>query len=164
MKLNARFRNGGHCSLEVHLNAGQAEVICGEQTFSLSVQKLSDSRCLIRMDGKILDAVVHRNGAEHTVLLGGEAFSFELFDKRAHHPSEDESGDGALFVKAQMPGRVVKILMGADQAVKKGESVLVLEAMKMQNEVRSPRSGHIAQIMTREGATVAAGEVLFEVK
>ena len=59
-----------------------------------------------------------------------------------------------------MPGKVVRVLVAAGDAVEAGQGLLVVEAMKMQNEMKSPRDGIIAKILVAEGATVAAGETL----
>ena len=73
-----------------------------------------------------------------------------------------EAGSGSVV--APMPGTVIKILKTAGDAVKAGEVVLILEAMKMENEISAPVSGTIASIGCAEGGTVAGGDVLFEVK
>ena len=73
-----------------------------------------------------------------------------------------EAGSGSVV--APMPGTVIKILKAAGDAVKAGDVVLILEAMKMENEISAPVSGTIASIGCAEGGTVAGGDVLFEVK
>jgi len=59
-----------------------------------------------------------------------------------------------------MPGKVVRVLTEAGRQIKAGEGILIVEAMKMQNEVKSPKSGRIVEINLREGQTINAGEVL----
>ena len=73
-----------------------------------------------------------------------------------------EAGSGAVI--APMPGTVIKIVKNAGDEVKAGELVLILEAMKMENEISAPVSGTIASINCTAGGTVAGGDVLFEVK
>ncbi|WP_034442413.1 biotin/lipoyl-containing protein [Butyrivibrio sp. AE2032] len=73
-----------------------------------------------------------------------------------------EAGSGSVV--APMPGTVIKILKAAGDAVKAGDVVLILEAMKMENEISAPVSGTLASIGCAEGGTVAGGDVLFEVK
>ncbi|MCI8643737.1 MAG: acetyl-CoA carboxylase biotin carboxyl carrier protein subunit [Lachnospiraceae bacterium] len=67
---------------------------------------------------------------------------------------------GSVKVTAPMPGKILAIKAEAGKAVKKGEAVLVLEAMKMENEIVAPQDGTIASINTSVGASVEAGEVL----
>jgi biotin carboxyl carrier protein len=59
-----------------------------------------------------------------------------------------------------MPGKVVRVLVAAGDVVEAGQGLLVVEAMKMQNEIKAPRSGQVISLTAREGATVAAGEPL----
>ena len=63
-------------------------------------------------------------------------------------------------LKAAMPGKVVRVLVQEGDAVEAGHGVIVVEAMKMQNEVKSPKSGVVVKVSVAEGATVNAGEVL----
>jgi biotin carboxyl carrier protein len=67
-------------------------------------------------------------------------------------------------VKTSMPGRVIEVLLKEGSGVKEGEAVLVLEAMKMQNEIKSPRNGQIKKIHPKPGEPVEAGAVLFTVE
>jgi biotin carboxyl carrier protein len=63
-----------------------------------------------------------------------------------------------------MPGKIVRILAPAGTAVEAGQGVLVIEAMKMQNEMKSPKKGTIKRLTVKEGAPVEAGQVLAEVE
>jgi len=63
-----------------------------------------------------------------------------------------------------MPGKVVRILAAAGQQVEKGDGVVVVEAMKMQNEIKSPKSGAVKSVNVEEGVTVNAGEVLMVIE
>lgn len=70
------------------------------------------------------------------------------------------SGQGATKVNAPMPGKILSVKVSAGQAVKKGDVLMVLEAMKMENEVVAPSDGTIASIDVTEGSSVEAGAVL----
>ncbi|HSB13592.1 MAG TPA: acetyl-CoA carboxylase biotin carboxyl carrier protein subunit, partial [Bryobacteraceae bacterium] len=61
---------------------------------------------------------------------------------------------------APMPGKVVRVLAAEGDLVEAGQGLLVVEAMKMQNEVKAPKAGRVAALAAREGGTVAAGDVL----
>jgi biotin carboxyl carrier protein len=63
-------------------------------------------------------------------------------------------------VRAQMPGKVIKVLVVSGATVEAGQGLVVVEAMKMQNEMKAPKSGRVARMHAREGATVTAGEPL----
>ena len=70
------------------------------------------------------------------------------------------AGAGAVKVAAPMPGKILKVNVTAGQAVKKGDVLVVLEAMKMENEIQAPQDGTVASVDTSAGATVESGDVL----
>jgi biotin carboxyl carrier protein len=93
---------------------------------------------------------------------GGQEFSAEVIDPRAwrgrrHGGVELE---GRQQIVAPMPGKVVRVLVKAGQAVEAGQGLLVVEAMKMQNEIRSPKKGTVVRVLAQEGQAVNAGDVL----
>jgi biotin carboxyl carrier protein len=85
----------------------------------------------------------------------------EIFDPRSWRRKRGAGIDleGRQQLIAPMPGKIVRVLVAAGQEVNVGQGLLVIEAMKMQNEIRSPKSG-IVEKLAREGQTVNAGEVL----
>jgi biotin carboxyl carrier protein len=97
-----------------------------------------------------------------TLQTGLEEFTAEVLDPRAwsgrrHGALEAE---GRQQVVAPMPGKVVRLLVKAGDTVEAGQGLLVVEAMKMQNEIRSPKSGTVEQVLVAEGQAVNSGEVL----
>ncbi|HRI48913.1 MAG TPA: biotin/lipoyl-binding protein [Pseudomonadota bacterium] len=93
---------------------------------------------------------------------GGEPLFVQVHDLRDRLIAGDEQGGGGAAgeLRAAMPGKVVKLLSKAGDTVKAGQSLLVIEAMKMENELRSPSAGRITEIAVREGQTVEAGQLL----
>ncbi len=104
-------------------------------------------------------AVSALGGGEFSV--NGVVFHVEVFDPRSlrgrRGPAESS---GPQAVTTPMPGRVIRVLVEAGQEVAAGEGLIVVEAMKMQNEMKSPRAGRVAGVKTADGATVSAGDVL----
>ncbi|HEY3989827.1 MAG TPA: acetyl-CoA carboxylase biotin carboxyl carrier protein subunit [Acidobacteriaceae bacterium] len=70
------------------------------------------------------------------------------------------AGNGTLHIKASMPGRVARVLVAPGEAVVAGQGVVVIEAMKMQNELKAARDGRVAEVRVAAGDTVASGQVL----
>jgi biotin carboxyl carrier protein len=102
------------------------------------------------------------------VILDGWRFEFMVEDEaratlreratRAHE--QGASGGAALEIRAIIPGRIASIAVTAGDAVEAGQSLLAVEAMKMQNELRAPRGGTVVSVPARAGATVELGDVL----
>jgi biotin carboxyl carrier protein len=97
-----------------------------------------------------------------TLQTGLEEFTAEVADPRAwsgRRPRTLEA-EGRQPVVAPMPGKVVRLLVKAGDTVEAGQGLLVVEAMKMQNEIRSPKSGVVERLLAQEGQPVNAGETL----
>jgi biotin carboxyl carrier protein len=97
-----------------------------------------------------------------TLQTGLEEFTAEVLDPRAWSGRRHSAleAEGRQQVVAPMPGKVVRLLVKAGDAVEAGQGLLVVEAMKMQNEIRSPKSGVVERLLAQEGQPVNAGEIL----
>jgi biotin carboxyl carrier protein len=100
------------------------------------------------------ELTVHVNGRPVAVRLGGRLRG------RRRAPADADAGRGPQAVAAPMPGRVVKILVEPGQRVQARQGVVVVEAMKMENELRAARAGVVREVRVREGASVDANTVL----
>ena len=100
------------------------------------------------------------------MLAGGRIFHLEAFDERTKLLSGAAAAavSGPQRVEAEMPGKVVKVAHAAGDAVAEGEGVVILEAMKMENEIPSPIDGVLTELGVAEGDTVEAGALLFTVE
>jgi biotin carboxyl carrier protein len=115
----------------------------------------------VLIDGRSYDARVEETAGPLVVVIDGYRFEVEVRDpRRLSRQSGGRGGEGVQTVAAPMPGKVVRVLVAAGETVAAGQGLLVVEAMKMQNEMKAARAGTVLTIATREGATVAAGEVL----
>jgi biotin carboxyl carrier protein len=112
--------------------------------------------------GKAYEIKREHTSAHIHLWVGSVRYLAELRDPRSLRSRKgaalDEKGPRKLL--APMPGKVVRVLIGEEQAVEAGQSILVVEAMKMQNEIRSPKKGTVQRIVAAEGANVNAGDVL----
>jgi biotin carboxyl carrier protein len=108
----------------------------------------------------------------YSILIDGNSYevraadlTIEVEDPRAPRSAHKQASlEGRQSVSAAMPGKVVKVLVSMGDAVERGQGLVVIEAMKMQNEMKSPKQGRVVAITTVEGATVAPGEVLATVE
>ena len=115
----------------------------------------------VLLDGRSYDARIERTAHATVVIIDGHRFEIQVRDpRRWSRQSGPEGGAGLETLTAPMPGKVVRVLAAAGDTVEAGQGILVVEAMKMQNELKTTRSGRVAAIHAREGATVSAGEPL----
>lgn len=104
-------------------------------------------------------------GAPGERIVNGVPLAIELFDPRAMRArSGSAASHGRVNVAAMMPGKVVSLLVSPGDSVETGQGLLVVEAMKMQNEMKSPKTGRVVEVRTKPGSAVAAGEVLMVVE
>lgn len=105
-------------------------------------------------------------GTETEVVVGQERFSVSVRDPRSFRSrhSVGTTAQGIKKIIAPMPGKVVRLLVTEGSTVEAGQSVIVIEAMKMQNELKAPKSGVLKKIKIAEGAAVEAGQALAEVE
>jgi biotin carboxyl carrier protein len=115
----------------------------------------------LRIGDRAYEVKSDRVAGELQICLGHRRFAVEVRDPRSlrgRTRTADEHGPKKLT--APMPGKVVRVLVGVSDEIEAGAGVVVVEAMKMQNEVKSPKKGRIQKILVSEGAAVNAGDVL----
>jgi biotin carboxyl carrier protein len=115
----------------------------------------------ILLGGQSFEVTVEKSGEGWLLRTAGREFQLEVSDPRSWRRGHGGSIEleGRQEVTAPMPGKIVRVLAAPGQNVEAGQGLLVIEAMKMQNEIRSPKSGKLERL-AREGQTVTAGEIL----
>ena len=113
----------------------------------------------------VYECRVDHPGAKHEaaeVTVGTRAFALTLTDPKRLRGTQSLASvmDGTVQIVAPMPGKVVRVLVEAGAEVEAGAGLVVVEAMKMQNEMKSPKAGKVTSINVATGATVNAGDVL----
>lgn len=115
----------------------------------------------LRVGNQAFEVKCERVGGELHLWVGSRRFAVEVRDPRSLRGRARSADDhGPKKLTAPMPGRVVRVLVTQGAEVEAGSGVLVVEAMKMQNEIKSPKKGTIQKILASEGAAVNAGDVL----
>jgi biotin carboxyl carrier protein len=116
----------------------------------------------ILIGGKAYEVKRERTPTDTHYWVGSSRYSVELQDPRSlrSRRKAGEATSGPRKLTAPMPGRVVRVLAEEKSTVEAGQALLVIEAMKMQNEIKSPKNGVVQRILVQAGAAVNAGEVL----
>ena len=116
----------------------------------------------ILLDGRAFEVRVRPGIRGLVVQTGGEELPAEIHDPRAwrRRGGDVVEAEGRQQVIAPMPGKIVRVLVKPGEEVEAGRGLLVVEAMKMQNEIRAPKSGVVERVLVSEGQNVNAGEVL----
>jgi biotin carboxyl carrier protein len=134
-------------------------------TYELELTRASEREFLLVSDGRVFDCRVDGRiepGATVDVTICANRYAVTLVDPKRLRSALDSGahGEGAARIVAPMPGKVVRLLVEAGQEVETGHGIVVVEAMKMQNEMKSPKSGTIVSINVAVGATVNGGDLL----
>jgi biotin carboxyl carrier protein len=117
---------------------------------------------------KYLVEIVEKNQNRYTVLLNGVSYTFSVETpisfERKKYIEKHKTKSKVEFVLAPMPGKIVDVMVEQGAMVKEGETILILEAMKMQNEITAPVSGKILKIMIRPDDIVNKEDLLIEIE
>ena len=123
------------------------------------------SKYRITVDGKTYEMDVELIGANGAAVQPvAKAAAHVVSAPAAPSPAAKPAVASTGAVTAPMPGTILKVLKASGDAVKAGDVVLILEAMKMENEITAPADGVIGSLSLAQGSTVAGGDLLFEVK
>ena len=111
------------------------------------------------IDGEELEVDIEIDGSTYLATVEGRTFEFVIPESKGNAPRKRDGGGGRKrngTVSASMPGKVVTVEVSVGDAVEKGETILILEAMKMQNEVAAPISGTVSAVHCEDGMNVEA--------
>jgi biotin carboxyl carrier protein len=130
------------------------EPVSGQPVFSLL------------LNGKSYEAYVYQDEEDWEVLIRGRQYQVKVEDereKRLATGGESSVTGGEFHLKAPMPGLVVAVLIDEGQEVRKGEVLIILESMKMQNELKAPRDGIMGRVRVKAGESVEQRQTLLSV-
>jgi len=155
------------CVLEEQ--GGAVHVTVGGHRYRVDLQHIPRSHTYsVLIDGRSYEFTVHEH--EEAIELSGGAgvFHVAVEDARTHAARAKTVGargaQGPRLIKAAMPGIVREVMAAPGQAVEKGQPILILEAMKMQNEVRADQAGTVRTVFVAPGQTVDKGARLVEIE
>jgi biotin carboxyl carrier protein len=164
MKLKAQVGDEVH-EVEIQQDGRRVFARVDGREYELDVSEPEPNVYLLKHEKKIHEIFVSpRPTPDSTYMVASASGDIEvkIVDPKRLRGSGAAGGstDGAAEIRTLMPGKVVRLISAVGDAVEKGDPVMVVEAMKMQNDLKAPKAGTIKEIRVAEGATVAAGDVL----
>ena len=142
--------------------AGSYLVRIGETEYQVDARLISDRSLSMILDGRQYDLVIENDGKKKVVLFPDFSCEVELGNSFGTGLRQEGLGadSGTAEVCSPMPGRVIEILVEAGSEVKRGQGLLVVEAMKMENEIQSPKDGRVKEIFVKKNDAVESGTLL----
>ncbi len=149
-------------------NRDQARIArVGKKRYGVDVEQLGPHHLLVRLDGRVFDVLVAGNGRERELLINGKPCRVRVEDARLQQlrrlSGQEAESDGPVNITAPMPGLVLKLLVKEGETVERRSGLAIIEAMKMENEIRAERSGTVRKIFVQEGQAVEKGQPLLEI-
>ena len=149
--------------IELERDASGWRVMLDGRSVAVDAVEIAPHTISILLDGQSFEISVRPSpDAKLKLQTGTHEFTAEIIDPRAwsgrRHANVEAQGRQQIV--APMPGKVVRLLVKAGDHVEAGQGLLVVEAMKMQNEIRSPKGGTVERVLAKPGQPVNAGEVL----
>ena len=161
--------SGDPYELRLQRNGGLVSAEIGGRGYEVEVYNPSADELILRHGTQVYHCRVQTNSKQRDVFdveLRGSNFTVQLVDpKRLRGQQSAGAHDhGSARIVASMPGKVVRLLVDVGAQVEAGAGIVVVEAMKMQNEMKSPKAGIVTSLNAQPGATVNAGDVLAEIE
>lgn len=131
-------------------------------TYDVDMNRNGDNFYSIIIDNKSYMLDINSKGDKHEVLLEGDAFTVEVLDdmKKMMKARGASALKGRQVIDTAMPGQILKVLVEPGEEVVAGQPLLILVAMKMENEIKSPKDGIVQEVFVAAGQTVASGDKL----
>jgi biotin carboxyl carrier protein len=167
MKLTAEIVGQRH-ELSIRRDGQRLSAEIDGCRYEMQMREIDASRYLLLVDGRVYECRVDQGPREiFNVHVGSHAYAVALTDPKRLRGAQGAGahvGEGSAQIVAPMPGKVVRVLVQEGAQVKAGDGLVVVEAMKMQNEMKSPKAGTVTALHAQIGATVNAGDVLVVVE
>jgi|JFJP01.1.fsa_nt_gi biotin carboxyl carrier protein len=146
----------------------EEHILIGTQLYEVDFKSVSGQPVFsLILNGKSHEAFVYQGEEDWEVLIRGRQYQVKVEDEREKRLKTAGGGDitdGEFHLKAPMPGLVVVVMIEEGQEVKKGQVMLILESMKMQNELKSPRDGIMGRVRVKAGESVEQRQTLLSVQ
>jgi len=143
-------------------NACSLRVTSGENAIDAEPVIISPNEMLLIIDGRTVPVYMARDGDRIVVQIQGRQFEIREPAEDGFQAEETRSREDMRLVKSPMPGKVIKIEVETNQEVRKNQTLVVVEAMKMENEIKAALDGRVKKIFVSEGELVDAEIPLIE--
>ena len=149
--------------------SGNSRITVDKNEYECDLIHLEGQNYILKLNNNFYEVTSNKlDNDRFSVLINGCHFELEvrslLQEKARELLQKKSSAHQKTEVKAPMPGMILKIKKNVSESIMQGETVLILEAMKMENDLRAPRPGIIKEILVEEGTAVEKGAVLFTIK
>ena len=162
MKLQAEI-DGEKLDVELVRDGDSLTATVGGRSYTLEASEPEPNVFLFKNENKITEVDISAvSPGLMAARVGTHEFQVKLIDPKRLRGTAGESDaiDGRAEIRTAMPGKVVRVIAAVGDQVEKGDGIVVVEAMKMQNELKSPKAGTVKEIRFAEGVTVNSGDVL----
>jgi biotin carboxyl carrier protein len=164
MKMDIIFDGARRCVEFERSSLGPSQVIAAidGRRVEADAVRISPGVYSILLDGRSLEIRVETLAGGLLLRTASREYRVDIVDPRSWRRGRSGGIDlaGRQQISAPMAGKIVRVLISQGQHVESGQGLLVVEAMKMQNEIRSPKTGTVERLAAKEGETINAGEVL----
>jgi len=161
--------DGEECPIEIRTNdSGDVEYTVGEQSGQAKFNVAQNGTAVLLAKETRQLALRIAQDRDHVRVMGRNgAIEFDLYPESRFLVAKMQgglgTGTGTGTISASMPGRIVKVLVAQGDRVQQGQGILILEAMKMENEIKAPRDGVVSSITVSEGESVESGTAMAEI-
>lgn len=142
-------------------NSGRIQATVGGRTYSLEAIQVEPNVYWLNSEHGSIVLAVARQADRYVVSVGAYRIPVEILDPRkALLRAAHSAHDGVIEIRAPMPGKIVRVLAEEKGAIAANSGIVVMEAMKMQNEIKSPKDGRVVKLAVQAGAAVNAGDLI----
>ena len=160
--------NNESMNLDVQLSKGdKADVVLGDAEYSLEFKRISNEKLFLTVDGRQVTAWVKPTEQGKLIILNGQQYVVldqDAQDQAGTAKKKSSAGQEPDTVTPPMPAIVIQVPVSQGDMVKKGDTVVVVSAMKMETSLKAPYSGKVSQISVAEGDKVMPGDILVDIE
>ena len=154
--------NGKEYTIEIDQ---EDEILVNGKKYLIDFQQLPEGGTLsLLINNRSLEAIVDKREEAYEVLIHGELYAVRVQDERSYRLAQARStlveDAGAISINSPMPGLILDVLVGEGDRVQKGDKVVILESMKMENELRAGRDGQVTRVFVQPGDSVEKNQEL----